>query len=106
MLYTIDGTPYCLDCYESFNEAVTFTVTMQHILLDGPTLRGQPCHQCRRSIFKVRSAISCDECSRSYMYIAAKTRETGNHPQNITGFLYDVFKAQLLRLFVAEDSEL
>jgi len=106
MSYIVDHTPYCFDCYQSFNETAEFTMTLQHLLLDGPTLRGQPCHKCRQSIFKTRNAISCDDCFQSYMYIADKTPETGNHPRNITGFLYNVFKAQLLRLFVVENSEL
>jgi len=106
MSYTLNYEPYCLDCYETFDETENFTVTMQHLLLDGPTIRGQPCNKCRKTIFKTRSAINCDDCFRSYMYIATRTRETGHHPYNIKGFLYDIFKEQLIRLFVAEDDDL
>jgi len=40
------------------------------------------------------------------MYIATKARKTGNDPRNLKGFLYDIFKEQLIRLFFIEDFDL
>jgi len=103
MSYTIDHEPYCFDCYQVIKENAETTPSLQHLLLDGPTIRGQPCNRCRQTIFRTRSAVNCDRCFQSYMYIATKVRETGNHPHDIKGFLYDNFKELLIRLFVARD---
>jgi len=104
--YTVDSVPHCLNCYELITENVEFTASLQHLLIDGPTLRGTLCHICGKSLFKIRSAISCDECFNAYMYIATRTRETGNDPRDLKGFLYDVLRKQLIRLFIAEDVDL
>jgi len=104
--YTIDSVPHCLDCYDRITEAVEFTATIKHLLIDGPTLRGTICEVCRKRLFQVQSAISCNECFNAYMYIAMRTRETGNDPRDLKGFLYDVLREQLIRLFIAEDFDL
>jgi len=104
--YTINSVPYCLDCYELITGNAEFTSSFQHLLLDGPTLRGMPCHACRKSLFSTRSAISCDECSNAYMCIATRTRETGNNPRDLKGFLYDILREQLIRLFIAENVDM
>jgi len=38
--------------------------------------------------------------------IAAKAHETGNDPRNLKGFLYDILREQLIRLFFVEDFDL
>jgi len=45
-------------------------------------------------------------CFNAYMHIAAKARETGNDPRNLKGFLYDILREHLIRLFFAEDFDL
>jgi len=69
-----------------------------------------PCAIFVKEIYKnvkeIRSAINCNECFSAYMYIATKARETGNDPRNIKGFLYDILKEHLIRLFFPEDFDL
>jgi len=104
--YTIDSVQHCLNCYDKITRAVEFTASIQHWLIDGPTLRGTLCHICGVKLFQVRSAISCNECFNAYMYITTKARETGNDPRNLKGFLYDILREQLIRLFFVEDFDL
>jgi len=40
------------------------------------------------------------------MYIATKVREAGNDPRNLKGFLYDILREQLIKLFYVEDFDL
>jgi len=42
----------------------------------------------------------------AYMYIAAKARETGNDPRTLKGFLYDILREHLIKLFFVEDFDL
>jgi len=96
----------CLDCYEAITEAVEFTASLQHLLIDGPTLRDALCHVYRASLFKIRSAVSYEECFNAYMYIATRACETGNDLRDLKGFLYDILREQLIRLFIVEDVDL
>jgi len=75
MTYTIDSVPHCLNCYETLTESAELTASLQHLLIDGPTLRGTLCHICGKNLYEIRSAINCNECFSAYMYIATKARE-------------------------------
>jgi len=104
--YTVNSMPLCLNCYENITGNTEFTSSFQHLLIDGPTLRGTLCYVCHKSLFTTRSAINCDDCFNAYMYIAIRTRETGNNPRDLKGFLYDILTQQLIRLFIAEDVDM
>jgi len=101
--YTLHSLTLCSKCYEDRTTDTEYTATFQHIMLDGPNLVGPICHICNKRLFTIQAAVSCDECSNAYMYIATRTRESGNDPRNIRGFLFDILYQQLIRLFVAED---
>jgi len=104
--YTYNSVLHCLDCYLKISNATEFTASWRHLLIDGPALRGTICGICGSRLFQSQSAVNCNECFNAYMYIAAKTRETGNDPRNIKGFLYDILREQLVRLFLIEDFDL
>jgi len=104
--YTHNSVLHCFDCYTRLTNVTEFNASLRHLLIDGPTLRGTICQICGTRLFQVQSAVSCNECFSAYMYIAAKARETGNDPRNLKGFLYDILREQLIRLFIAEDFDL
>jgi len=104
--FTVNSMPLCLNCYESITRNTEYASSFQHILLDGPKLTGTLCFICNKSLFTVRSAVNCNDCFGAYMYIATKTRETGHNPHDIRGFLYDIPRQQLIRLFLVEDVDM
>jgi len=104
--YRCDSVLYCIDCYLKLTNATELTATWRHLLIDGPNIRGEICHICKEKLFQVQSAVNCDECFSAYMNIATKVREAGNNPRNLKGFLYDILRDQLIRLFYVEDFDL
>jgi len=75
MTHTIDSVPHCLNCYETLTETTEFTVSLQHLLIDGPTLRDMLCYRCGANLSKIRSAVSCDECFNEYSQYCAWDRK-------------------------------
>jgi len=104
--YRHDSVLQCLHCYLKITNATEFTATWRHLLIDGPTIRGEICQVCRKKLFQFQSAVNCDECFNAYMNIATGVREDGNDPRNLKGFLYDILREQIIRLFYVEDFDL
>jgi len=95
----------CPACYETALGSSFLEPNTQHalILSDPYIQRNYNCDQCNTSLYRIESALSCNDCFRSYFNLVYYVRCRGHNPQDIHHLYFDVLKEKVTRLTILSE---